>query len=329
MIASFKAEFLKLRKRPATWLLVLIFIAIVGFAYFSSYAFANAPAVGGSEEAGGETAAQPAPPPGAGTTAQGAVPPSEAPPGEEIPPEVEEQMQAEQEAFNEAFLESLYPENLVANMFSGGIFSIGGALALILGSLVAGSEYGWGTLKTALTQRPGRLGTLFGKLLVFAVVIVVIVLVGFAAAALSSFVIARLEEASVTWPSLSTFVEGFGAASLIFAVWGMLGFALATLFRGTALAIGLGLAWVLAVENLIAGLAGPNSDNETLETIRKAMPGENTFALSDSFGSPIPEEFANPFQPLVEPERAVWVLAAYAVGFILISALLFWRRDMS
>jgi ABC-type transport system involved in multi-copper enzyme maturation permease subunit len=326
LIASFRAEFLKVRKRPATWLLLLIFVAIVGFAYFSSYAFANAPIGEVSEGTVEETAAQ-APPPGAETTVEGAIPPSDPPPGEEVPPEVEEQMQAGQEAYNEAFLKSLYPENLVANMFSGGIFSIGGALALILGALVTGSEYGWGTLKTALTQRPGRLGTLFGKLLVFAVVILVIVLVGFAAAALSSFIIARLEEASVEWPSLSTFAEGFGAASLIFVVWGMLGFALATLFRGTALAIGLGLAWVLAVENLIAGLAGPNSDNKTLETIRKAMPGENTFALSNYFGSPLPEEFANPFQPLVEPERAVWVLAAYAVGFILISALLFWRRD--
>lgn len=330
MGGSFTAEFLKLRKRPATWLLIFIFVTIVGFAYFSSYIFANAPVGGVSEGTVEETAVQQAPPPGAGATVEGTVPPpSASPEGEEIPPEVEEQMRAEQEAYNKAFLESLYPENLVTNMFSSGIFGIGGALALILGALVAGSEYGWGTLKTALTQRPGRLGTLFGKLLVFAVTILVIVLMGFAAGALSSFVIARLEGASVEWPSLSTFAEGLGAASLIFAVWGMLGFALATLFRGTALAIGLGLAWILAVEGLIAGLAGPNSNNETLEAIRKAMPGENAFALSNSFGSPLPEEMASPFQPLVEPEQAVWVLAIYAIGFIILSVLLFWRRDMT
>lgn len=300
---SFGAEFLKIRKRPATWVLALVWVIIVAFTYFSSYAFiANAP------------------------------PPEEVnpPAGEEAPPpEVQEQMQAEEEAFNEAILESLYPENLVANLFNGGVFSIGGALLLILGALVVGSEYGWGTFKTALTQRPGRLGTLFGKLLAFAVVLLVLVLLGFAAAALSSFVIAQIEGAAVEWPTLTTLAKGIGAGALIFTVWGLLGFFLAVLFRGTALAIGLGLAWALAVENLIAGLAGPNSDNETLETIRKALPGENTFALTDAFGSPLPEEFTGPFEPLVDPEQAVLVLSAYAVGLLLISALLVWRRDVT
>lgn len=303
MGSSFAAEFFKIRKRPATWVLALIWMVIIAFSYFSTYAFiANAP------------------PPGE----------VDPPPGEEAPPpEVQEQLQAEEEAFNEAFLESLYPENLVANMFSGGLFSVGGALALILGALAIGSEYGWGTLKTALTQRPGRLRVLFGKLLAFALVLAAFVLLGFAVAALCGFVIARLEDAAVAWPSAMTFAKGLGAGALIFAVWGMLGFALAALFRGTALAIGLGLAWVLAVENLISGLAGPNNDSETLESIRKALPGENAFALSDSFGSPLPEEFTGPFQPLAEPGQAVWVLAAYAVGFVLISALLVWRRDVT
>jgi ABC-type transport system involved in multi-copper enzyme maturation permease subunit len=300
---SFAAEVFKARKRPATWTLALIWVIVIAFSYFSTYAFiANAP------------------------------PPEdiEPPPGEEAPPpEVQEQIQAEEEAFNEAFLESLYPENLVANLFSGGLFNIGGALALILGALAIGSEYGWGTFKTALTQRPGRLGVLSGKLLAFAVVLAALVLLGFAAAALCGFVVARLEGATLEWPSLATLARGLGAGALIFAVWGMLGFALAALFRGTALAIGIGLAWLLAAETLISGLAGPNSDNETLETIRKTLPGENAYALSNSFGSPLPEEFTGPFQPLVEPEQAVWALAAYAAGFVLVSALLVWRRDVT
>lgn len=303
MGSSFMAEVLKLRKRPATWVLALIWVVIIAFSYFSTYAFiANAP-----------------PPPAV----------EQGPNGEEIPPEVQEQMQAEEEAFNDAILQSLYPENLVSNVMTGGVTNIGAALLLILGALVVGSEYGWGTFKTALTQRPGRLGVLFGKLLAFATVLVLFVLLGFAAAALCAFLIAQLESASVDWPSLTTLARGVGAGTLIFAVWGMLGLALATLFRGTALAIGLGLAWVLAVENLISGLAGPDSDNETLETIRKALPGENSFSLANSFGQPLPEEFTGGFQPLVEAGQAAWVLAAYAVGFILISALLMWRRDVT
>ncbi len=299
MVASFAAELLKLRKRPATWILALVWVTVIAFSYFSTYAFiANAP--------------PPAPPQG-----------EEAP-----PPEVQEQMQAQEQAFNDAILESLYPENLVSNLLTGGAFNVGAALLLILGALALGSEYGWGTFKTVLTQRPGRLGALFGKLLALAVVLVLLVLLGFAMAALCGFVIARIEGAAVEWPSLATLAKGFGAGALIFTVWGALGFALAALFRGTALAIGLGLAWLLAVENLISGLAGPNSDNETLETIRKTLPGENSFSLANAFGSPLPEEFTGGFQPLVEAGQAAWVLAAYAAGFILISALLVWRRDV-
>lgn len=303
MGSSFRAETLKLRKRPATWVLALIWVVIIAFSYFSTYAFiANTP--------------PPGPPPGAG------------PNGEEMPPEVQEQMQAQEQAFNDAILQSLYPENLVSNVLPGGVTNIGAALLLILGALAVGSEYGWGTFKTSMTQRPGRLGVLSGKLLAFAVVLVLFVLLGFAIAALCSFVIAQLEGAAVEWPSLATLAKGLGAGTLIFAVWGMLGFALAALFRGTALAIGLGLAWVLAVENLISGLAGPNSDNKTLETIRKVLPGENSFSLANSFGSALPEELTGGFQPLVEAGQAVWVLAAYAAGFVLISALLVWRRDV-
>ena len=33
----------------------------------------------------------------------------------------------------------------------------GGVLALMLGVLTLGSEYGWGTLRTLFTQGPGRL----------------------------------------------------------------------------------------------------------------------------------------------------------------------------
>lgn len=297
---SFRAETLKLRKRPATWVLALVWMVIIAFSYFSTYAFiVNAP--------------PPAPPQG-----------EDAP-----PPEVQEQMQAQEQAFNDAILESLYPENLVSNLLTGGATNIGAALLLILGALAVGSEYGWGTFKTSMTQRPGRLGVLFGKLLAFAVVLVLFVLLGFATAALCSFVIiAQLKGAAVEWPSLATLAKGVGAGTLIFAVWGTLGFALAALFRGTALAIGLGLAWVLAVENLISGLAGPNSDNKTLETIRKVLPGENSFSLANSFGSALPEELTGGFQPLVEAGQAVWVLAAYAAGFVLISTLLVWRRDV-
>src|SRR4051794_12387745 len=52
-------------------------------------------------------------------------------------------------------LADLLPGRLVPNTL-GGFPMFAGAIALIIGALVAGSEYGSGTLKTILTQRPRR-----------------------------------------------------------------------------------------------------------------------------------------------------------------------------
>lgn len=323
MVRSFSAEFLKLRKRPAPWILAFILLAIITISYFSSYAFAIAPI---PESSGGATVGEAVPPPGAESTVGGTAA-SQGAPGEEVPPEIEEQIQAEQEAFNEAFLESLYPENLLPNVFSGGIFTvIGGTLLLILGALIAGSEYGWETFKTVLTQRPGRLGALSGKLLTFGIALLAFVVLGLLAAALCSFIIASLENATMQWPALGEIAKGVGVGFLTMLVWGTLGFTLAVLLRSTAFAIGLGLIWIIIENAIIPGIL---FDNETFETIRKALPGQNASSLSQYFGSPLPEEFMGGLEPLVEPGRAVWVLAAYAVGFIIISALLFWRRDIT
>lgn len=288
MGASFAAELLKLRKRPATWVLALVWVAVVVlFGYLLTYSFV-------------------------------ANPPE---PAEDVPPEV----QAQERAINEAQLEALLPENLLENLFGSGIFGVGAAVVLILGALTAGSEYGWGTLKTVLSQRPGRLAVLSGKLLALGVFIVVFVALGLAAGGASSLVVARLEEAAVAWPTLGEALRGVGIGSLVFAVWGTFGFGLAVLFRGTPLAIGLGLAWALAVENTIAALP---IESDAFESFRRFTLGENTSGATSYFGSPFPEEFGLP-EPLVEPERAAITLAAYTAAFVVLAALFFWRRDVT
>jgi ABC-2 type transport system permease protein len=283
--ASFLAEFLKLRKRPAAWVLMLVWAAVVIlFGYLFTYSFVSAPA------------------------------PEDAP----------REQRAQQEAISEELLPTLMPENLLENLFVNGTFAIGGAIVLILGALASGSEYGWGTLKTVLTQRPGRLGAFSGKLLALGAVLVLFVLVGLAAGSLGSLVVARLEDAAVDWPPLRELAKGLGVGVLIFAVWGSLGFALAVLFRGTPLAIGLGLAYALAVENAIAALP---IESEAFENVRRIMLGENTSSVSGYFGSPS-QAFGAP-EPLVEPGRAALVLTAYTVGFILLAAFFFRRRDVT
>jgi hypothetical protein len=73
-------------------------------------------------------------------------------------------------------------------------------MALILGALTLGSEYGWTTFKTVLTQRPGRLALFFGKLLALGVVLALLVVLTLAAGAASGYVIVRLEDTPTGWP---------------------------------------------------------------------------------------------------------------------------------
>ncbi len=179
-------------------------------------------------------------------------------------------------------------------------------------------------MKTSLTQRPGRLGMLSGKALALALFIVLFVLLGLAAGAMSSYTVALLEDASINWPPLEELAKAAGVGVLTFGAWGFLGFALGMLFRGTALAIGLGLAWALAVENTIALLP---IESDWWESFRRLTLGENTSSVGSIFGSPNPS-FSIP-ETLVEPERAAITLGLYVAVFAVVSLVLLLRRDVT
>jgi ABC-2 type transport system permease protein len=151
------------------------------------------------------------------------------------------------------FKVALYPENFIRDTFSTW-GALGGVFALILGVLVQGSEYGWGTMKTLYTQRSGRLTMLFGKVAALAVLVLLMVVGLFAVDAASSVVVAQLDGKPITFPGVDVILEAIVAGFLIFGFWAMFGFALATVFKQSAMAIGLGLAYALVVELLIFSL---------------------------------------------------------------------------
>lgn len=98
--------------------------------------------------------------------------------------------------------------------------------------------------------------------------------------ALSSYVVADLETESVEWPSAQEFLKGFGAGWLILGTFAALGVFLATLLRGTALAIGLGLVYLLVLESIFVGLS---SQSETVEDVGKLLPFKNSIDLAELF----------------------------------------------
>lgn len=225
----------------------------------------------------------------------------------------------------EAVLASVLPEAAVANTI-GGFPVFAGALALVLGALVVGGEYGWGTLKTILTQRPGRLTVLGAQLLALATALLGWVLAIFAGSALCSVLIALAEGKAMNWPAAVDLAQGLAAGWLVLVAWSLAGVVLATVFRGVALPIGLGVVWVLGVEALISGVVATLLPD--LEALADALPGVNAgslvFAVTRSASGEAPPGVTD----AVTGTRALLTLLCYAAIFVAASALAVRRRDV-
>ena len=225
------------------------------------------------------------------------------------------------------FKVALYPENVVKQTLSQwGV--LGGVFALIVGVLTQGSEYGWGTIKTLYTQRYGRLTMLVGKLAAMFVVVLVIVIGLFAVDAASSWIVTLLDGKTSSFPAADVIVKAIGAALLIFAFWAVFGFALATVFRQSALAIGLGLAYALVIELLIFGLLGGLGGN-IVKSIQQWFPIANSSYLSESFGQVTFRGIQRQPAPYADATHAVVMLLLYVVVFTTLTAWLTRTRDVT
>ncbi|HEV8686179.1 MAG TPA: ABC transporter permease, partial [Gaiellaceae bacterium] len=224
-------------------------------------------------------------------------------------------------------LTDLLPQQLVGNLMAGFPF-FGGVFALQLGVLAFGSEYGWGTLKTLFTQRPGRLRIFAAKVLALAATLVPFVLVVFALGALASYAIALREGADVAWPSAWLVLRGLGAGWLILAVWAAFGILLAVLSRGTSLAVGIGILYALVIEGLLSALAGEVSLLDRLVEFFLRANGYSLVAAlgvsADDVANNGPGSFSGPF---VGGVQALLVLAAYLAALLVASGWLLRRRD--
>jgi ABC-2 type transport system permease protein len=225
-------------------------------------------------------------------------------------------------------LDELLPQHLVGTLMAGFPF-FGGVLALQLGVLAFGSEYGWGTLKVLFTQGPGRLHVFGAKLLALAAALVPFVLVVFVTGALSSYAIALREGADVSWPSLSLLLRGLGAGWLILATWAAFGVLLAVVSRGTSLAVGIGILYALVIEGLLSALA---SEVSVLDRLVQFFLRANGYSLAAALGVSAddvsdrgPGSFSGPF---VSGSQALLVLAGSMALLLIVSGWLLRRRDV-
>jgi ABC-2 type transport system permease protein len=281
MINAFKAEFRKLRQRPAVWILgAILLVALVLFGYAFQWIQLQFPARNFHSELGL-------------TPAQLKV--------------------------------ALYPVNFVKNSLEG-VGILGGALSLVLGALVVGSEFGWGTVKTVYTQRPSRLQALAGQLGMIGVITAVYSVLFFALGALCSWIIVTVDGQASTWPAAIDILKAMGASWLIFGCWSLFGMALGYLFRQSAMAIGIGLAYLFVIEGILFRVLN-GFDASWVPTVEKFFAGQNATALLRSFGQVFPSRGA--VAPIVSAGTAVLVLAIYTAVFAAASALSVRARDVA
>jgi ABC-2 type transport system permease protein len=280
VIASTRAELLRLRRWPAVWVTVSAWMALTAmFGYLFNYL----------SYATGDT----------NFSTEGVT--------------------------SASLLQEILPAN-VPNVLVQGTPMFGGALMMVLGAIVAGNGYGWGTWKTVFTQGPSRTSTVLGSLTALATFVAVTVLATLVVCFGLSLLVAVTESQAVVWPSVGDVAVSLAAGFLVLGMWAMAGFLLGTLARGPALSVGLGLVWALVVENLLRGVGELLG---AVDAFTRILPGTSAGSLVGSIvGVGGPDSTPGVLDTLTGPQ-ATAVLAAYVVILPVTTLAVVRRRDVA
>ncbi|MGW5730024.1 ABC transporter permease [Nocardia beijingensis] len=278
LIASTKAEMLRLRKWPAFWIVLGTWILLnLTFAYLFNYLAYTS---------------------GESSRMSNGLP-------------------------REVLLQQMLPA-AVPEVFTQGMAMFGGALMLILGALTVGSGYGWGTWKTVFTQGPSRVQAVAAVVVSLAAVVVALVCAAFAADIAVAALIAASQSQALTAPALDRSLLGILTGVAILGMWTLAGALIGAIARGPALAVGLGLVWVLVVENLLRGVAGIFAP---IEVVTDHLPGTAAGSLAGAMRTVDGPATPGVLHVLSRTESLV-VLAAYLVLFAVGTIWLIRGRDL-
>jgi ABC-2 type transport system permease protein len=220
-------------------------------------------------------------------------------------------------------LTTLLPANL-AEKLPQGMPMFGGAIMMVLGAIVAGNGYGWGTWKTVLTQGPSRTGTLAGSLAALTSIVAGVVAATLATSYVMSLAVALAESQSTALPGLGELAQSVGASLLVMEMWAMGGYLLGTLARSAAVSVGLGLVWTMVVENLLRGVG---ASLDWVDAFTHVLPGTASGSLVGQLVGTGPT--ASPgLLDSVSLAQGLWTTVAYVVAFPLAAWWLVRRRDV-
>jgi ABC-2 type transport system permease protein len=210
-------------------------------------------------------------------------------------------------------------------------FSYGAAPFAVLGAVLAGGDWGRGTVATSLLAGSGRVRAGAGQALALAVALAASVLTTFAAWAAASLLIRALEAGAVNpadgaIPATWVVVRGLGVGLLVALAYGMTGLALGTVCRSAAGAIAAVLLWTVLIEPSVFNL-GQQAGGLALK-IANVFPADSAATVTSLFGSPGGGAGSQMYLP-DRPAAAAWTLAAYTAALLAVTLVLLCRRDIA
>jgi ABC-2 type transport system permease protein len=202
---------------------------------------------------------------------------------------------------------------------------------IVLGAVIAGGDWGRGTIKTSLLQGPSRARTFAGQTLAIMAACAVSVMLSFALAALASFLIRwyvgrAADGAAAAFPAPGVVGHTLAAGLVIGIAYGALGIALGTLCRSAAGGIAAALLWYALVDAFLYDLS--ISAGGLFQHVYNAFPAASVVTLTSMFGSPGGGASSATYQP-VRPLPATLILLGYTLAFLGLALLRLRRRDVA
>ncbi len=201
---------------------------------------------------------------------------------------------------------------------------------IVLGAVIAGGDWGRGTIKTSLLAGPGRARTFAGQALGIMIACAVSVVLSFALAALASVAIGwyagnAAASAAGAFPGWNVVAEAVGAGLLVGVAAGALGIALGTVCRSAAGGVAAALAWFALVDEF--GYELSVNAGGLFQHAYNAFPEASVITLTSMFGSPGGGASSATYQP-VSPWAATAILLGYTAAFLGLALFLVRRRDV-
>jgi ABC-2 type transport system permease protein len=204
---------------------------------------------------------------------------------------------------------------------------------IVLGAVIAGGDWGRGTIRTSLLAGPGRVRAFAGQAAAILIACTVSVLLCFALAAVACIAIrwyagpaAPGAAGNGAFPAWSMIGEGVGAGLLVGVAYGALGIALGTICRSAGGGVAAALAWYFLVDDQMYELS--LNAGGVFQHIYDAFPEASVVTLTSMFGSSGGGAGSQTYQP-VGPWESAGILLGYIAVFLGLALVLVLRRDVA